>query len=59
MNERKIDQSYERCFGQQQLLADSIENFISLDKKSDLLTVVVAQYLQSIETFFYSRTESV
>ena len=37
MNERKIEQHYERCFGQQQLLANSIENFISLDKKSDLL----------------------
>ena len=35
MNDRKIERNNGRCFGRQQLLADSIENFISHLKKSD------------------------
>ena len=35
MNDRRIEQSYGRCFGRQQLLANSIENFIHMNKKSD------------------------
>ena len=30
-----MERSDERCFGQQQLLADFIENFISHEKQSD------------------------
>ena len=41
MNDQKIEQSNERCFGLQQLLANS---------KSDLW-VVAALYLQSIKNF--------
>ena len=37
MNDCKIEQSNGRCFGRQQLFADSIENFTSREKKSDLL----------------------
>ena len=33
MTDRKIEQSYGRCFGRQQLLANSIEIFISYEKK--------------------------
>ena len=51
MNDCKIEQSYRHCFGQQQLLANSIENFISHEKKKLLVGVVAAQYLQSIKTF--------
>ena len=47
MNDCKIELSNGRCFGLQQLLANSIENFISHEKKS----VVTAGYLQSIKTF--------
>ena len=46
MIDRKIDWSYGRCFGLQQLLANSIEIFISHEKK----WLVAAQNLQSIET---------
>ena len=46
MIDTKIEQSYGRCFGQQQLLANSIEIFISHEKK----WLVAAQNLQSIET---------
>ena len=35
MTDRKIERSDGRCFGRQQLLANSIENFISHEKKSD------------------------
>ena len=35
MNDRKIEQSNGHCFGQQQLLANSIENFISHKTKRD------------------------
>ena len=35
MNDRKIERSYGRGFGRQQLLANSIEIFISHEKKSD------------------------
>ena len=35
MNNRKMERSYGRYFGRQQLLANSIENFISHEKKSD------------------------
>ena len=35
MNDRKIERSDGRGFGRQQLLANSIENFISHEKKSD------------------------
>ena len=38
MNDRKIERSYGRCSGRQQLLANSIENFIlHVEKKSDPL----------------------
>ena len=38
MNDQKIEQSNGLCFGHQQLLANSIQNFISCEKKnSDLL----------------------
>ena len=33
MNDRKIERSDGRCFGRQQFLANSIENFISHEKK--------------------------
>ena len=36
MNDRKIKQRDGLCLGQQQLLANSIKNFISHAKKSDL-----------------------
>ena len=36
MSDREIERSDGRCFGQQQILANSIENFIlHEDKKSD------------------------
>ena len=35
MTDKKIEPSYWRGFGRQQLLANSIENFISHEKKSD------------------------
>ena len=35
MNDRKIERSDGRGFGRQQLLANSIENCISLEKKGD------------------------
>ena len=47
MNDRKIERSDGRCFGLQQLPADSNGHSISNEKKS----VVTAQYLQSIKTF--------
>ena len=37
MNDRKIEWSYGRCFGRQQLLADSIKNFISHENKKWLV----------------------
>ena len=33
MDDRKIERSDGRCIGLQQLLANSIENFISIEKK--------------------------
>ena len=47
MNDQKIELSYRRGFGQQQLFANFIENFISHEKK----WLVAAKYLQSIKTF--------
>ena len=37
MTDRKIERSYGRCFGWQQLLADSIKIFISYEKKKSSL----------------------
>ena len=48
MNDCKIEWSDGRCFGWQQRLANSIENFISHEKRGD---IVAAWYLQSIKTF--------
>ena len=48
MNDCKIEWSDGRCFGWQQRLANSIENFISHEKRCD---IVAAWYLQSIKTF--------
>ena len=48
MNNRKIELSNGHCFGLQQLLANSIENFIFAFKEKLL---IAAQYLQSIKTF--------
>ena len=42
MTDRKIEQRYGRGFGWQQLLADSIEIFISHEKKKRWLVGVVA-----------------
>ena len=53
MTYRKIELSNGRCFGRQQLLANSIEIFISHEKKSDSSLpkiCVAARYLQSIKT---------
>ena len=47
MNEWKIERSHEHSFGRLQVLANSIENFISHKKHS----VVTTQYLQSIKPF--------
>ena len=47
MNDRKIERIDGRCFGRQQLPADSNGHSISNEKKS----VVTARYLQSIKTF--------
>ena len=47
MNDRKIERSDGRGFGRQQLLANSIEIFISHEKKKWL---VAARNLQSIKT---------
>ena len=48
VTDRKIERSYGRCFGRQQLLAKSIKNFISYEKQKLL---VAARNSQSIETF--------
>ena len=47
MNDCKIERSYGRCFGRQQLPAYSNRHSISNEKQS----VVTARYLQSIKTF--------
>ena len=51
MTDRKIERSDGRGFGRQQLLANSIENFISHENKKWLVGGVVAvRNLQSIKT---------
>ena len=47
MTDRKIERSYGRCFGQHQLLADSIKISFHMRKKK---WFVAAQNLQSIKT---------
>ena len=47
MTDWNLELSYGSCFGQQQLLADSIENLISHEKK----TLVKAGNLQNIKIF--------
>ena len=55
MNDRKIERSDGRGFGRQQPLANSIENFMSHEKKGDSLRPDIYNAL----TLVYSRTESV
>ena len=49
MTDRKIERSYGCSFGQHQLVADSMENFVSHEKKKWLVAV---WNLQSIKTLF-------
>ena len=44
MNDWKIERRDERYFGQQHLLANSIKNFISHEKNSDLLWPNIYKY---------------
>ena len=46
MLDRKIERSYRRCIGRQQLLGDSIEIFISHEKKSDSLLLEIYNALK-------------
>ena len=46
INDRKIERSYRRCFGRQQLLANSIEIFISHENKSHSLRPEIYKALQ-------------
>ena len=62
MNDSKIEHSAGRYFGQQQLLADSIENFISppssrpdIDKALKPLTLELSQCHKSGSTFSSSE----
>ena len=49
MNDRKIERSYGRGLGLQQLLADSIEISFHMKTKSDSLLALAARILQSIK----------
>ena len=63
MTDRKIERSDGRCFGRQQLLANSIEFFISHEKKvtrqcpkfTTLLTLELRQYCKSGSMFSSSE----
>ena len=63
MTDRKIERSDGRCFGRQQLLANSIEFFISHEKKvtrqcpkfTTLLTLELSQYCKSGSMFSSSE----
>ena len=56
MNDCKMERSNECCFGLQQLLPNSTENFISHEKKRWL---VAAQYLQALKSFWLSNWVSI
>ena len=57
MTNRKIERSYGRCFGWQQLLTNSIENFISHEKKSDLLLPKIYKALNLVESWTVSVSQ--
>ena len=53
MKDQKIQQSLERCFGQKQVLAESIDSMFHENKfyRQWLVSVVTAQNLQTITSF--------